>query len=229
VTHDPGHELLEAAAAAILVVGGVILLVLAWHAGRQGGSVTLLPEPPESVARAFRALAAALSVGAAAIHFAAAPIHLEELGPIGLGFVVAGTFQAAWALAWLIEGSRGVVRLGVVGNLAVLGAWAWSRTIGLPVGPLAGTPEPIAAPDTAATVFQAILVVLLLAHARGVEGWVVRRVRDAGSAATMALVPAVGLVFVATTLAVTVLANGHGHMPGEGHGQATEAAEHSTR
>src|SRR5688500_16799750 len=133
VTHDAGHVLLEAAAAAILVVGGAACLILAWHARHLGGSVTLLPEPPDSVARAVRVLAAVLSLGAAVIHFAATPAHLEELGLAGLGFVAAGTFQAAWTLAWLIEASPVVGRIGIAGNLGIVAIWGWSRTIGLPV------------------------------------------------------------------------------------------------
>jgi hypothetical protein len=226
VTHDAGHALLEAAAAAILVVGGAACFILAWRARHPGGSVTLLPEPPDSVARAVRVLAAVLSLGAAVIHFAATPVHLEELGIAGLGFVAAGTFQAAWTLAWLIEASRVVGRIGIAGNLGIMAIWGWSRTIGLPVGAVT-IPEPIGAPDAAATVFQVLLIGLVLSRTHGVAMRLPARVPDASAAATTVLIPAIGLVFLATTLAVTVLADGrgHGHDAGDSHGQPAAAGE----
>ena len=203
--HDPGHALVESIAAAVLVAGGAIALLLAGRARLAGGSVTLLSEPPVSHAPSGSAVhsplagvVATLSLAAAVIHFAAAPSHVEELGLLGLGFVVAGAFQSAWALAWLIEPSRGVLTLGVAGNLAILAAWGWSRTVGLPGLPV----EVVAAPDAAASLFEAAIVGLLLTRSR---------FRPVGSAAMIAIVPAVGIVFLVTVLALSSPALGHGH------------------
>jgi hypothetical protein len=204
VIHDPGHAFVESVAAAILVAGGVLALFLAGRARLAGGSVTLLSEPPVSVAgKATTAspmaiVVGSLSVAAAVIHFAAAPAHLEELGPLGLGFVVAGTFQAAWALAWLIEPARGIAAAGLAGNVAILAVWAWSRSAGLPGLPA----EPIAAPDAAAGLFEAALVGLLVARSR---------FRRPAPWATVAVVPAVGIVFLVTVLALSSPSIGHAH------------------
>ncbi len=203
--HDPGHALVESIAAAVLVAGGVFVLLLARRARLAGGSVTLLSEPSVSHAATgvaahspLAGVVATLSLAAAVIHVAAAPAHLEELGLLGLGFVVAGTFQAAWALAWLIEPNRAVVNLGMAANLAILAAWAWSRSAGLPGLPVEG----IAAPDAAASVFEAAIVGLLLARSR---------FRPAGPTAMIAIVPAIGIVFLITTLVLSSPALGHGH------------------
>jgi hypothetical protein len=203
VIHDPGHALVESVAAAVLVAGGAIALLLAGRARLAGGSVALLSEPPAAVGPAgglavSAVLAAALSLGAAVIHFAAAPVHVEELGPLGLGFVAAGAFQAAWALASLIEPARGVVFLGMAGNLTILVAWAWSRSVGLPGMPV----EPITAPDAVTSLFEGLLVILLATRSR---------LRPTGPVAIIALVPAVGLVFLGTILALSSPALGHGH------------------
>jgi hypothetical protein len=197
--------MVESIAAAVLVAGGAIALVLAGRARLAGGSVALLSEPPVShsssraaVYAPLAGIVATLSLAAAVIHFAAAPAHLEDLGLLGLGFVVAGTFQSAWALAWLIEPTRAVVGLGLAGNLAIVAAWTWSRSVGLPGLPAEG----IAGPDAAATLFEAAIVAFLVARSR---------VRPAGPAAMIVVVPAVGIVFLITTLALSSPALGHGH------------------
>jgi hypothetical protein len=54
------------------------------------------------------------------------------------------------------------------------------------------TPEPIGTPDAAATLFQVLLVALILARSRGLEARLTERVRGITAAATMALIPAIG-------------------------------------
>jgi len=222
--HDAGHALAEAIAAAILVGGGGIFLILAWRARSAGGSDSLLPEPPDSLPRAVRAMTAVLSTGAAVIHFGAVPGHLDEAWWRGLGLLLAGTFQAAWALGWLIEGSPSVVRLGILGNLVIVAVWLVSRTAGLPLGDLAGRPEPILAADAAATLFELGLVALLTARGRGLDRRLAARDRGAGSLATITVVPAIGMALVVTTLALASLA-GHGHAADDGHAGAVVGTE----
>jgi hypothetical protein len=161
-------------------------------------------------------LAAALAVGSGLIHLAAAPSHIDELGALGWGFVGATVFQASWALAWAISPSRPVAAWGIAGSIAIALAWLWSRTMGLPVGPLAGVPEAVGFPDAVATLFEVLLVLLLIVRVTGGGrslGGAVDRVR---SLPVIAAVPAFGLVVVATSMAVT-FALGHTHGPGEGH------------
>jgi hypothetical protein len=61
-----------------------------------------------------------------------------------------------WPQPWL-------VRLGIVGNLALIALWAWTRTIGIPfVGPGAGEVEPVSALDVVAKVVEGGLIALLI-------------------------------------------------------------------
>lgn len=106
---------------------------------------------------------AALSVGAAAIHFAVIPEHFEEWVVFGLAFAVLGWFQVMWPLAHLDRPSRRLAWLAIAVNLGTVVVWVWSRTIGLPVGPEPGMPETIGAPDLVASAFELALVVGLLA------------------------------------------------------------------
>lgn len=167
----------------------------------------------------------ALSLAAAAIHLAAAPGHLEELGALGWGFVLAAVFQVAWPLAYAVTPIWPTAVIGATGNSLILGAWAWSRTFGLPVGPLAGRPEAIAVPDLAAAVFELVLVGLIVFRAAGLDHWIVRKVRRAPAAAAAASVPAVALIFVATAFAVAI-AMSHEHSPGDVLGHPEEAGAH---
>jgi hypothetical protein len=224
MTHGVWHDLIHASAAVVLAGGGGLLLGMAVLDRRRRRATPQPPRvglvqplaPPAPPDTALAVLIATLSVAAAVIHLAAAPGHAAVLGAAAWGFVAVAVCQAAWALAWGISATRTVALVGIVGNLAVVGGWAWSRLVGLPLGALAGRPEPIGPPDAAATLFELLLIGLLAAGLGGTGDRVARRLRDASSAATIAVVPAVGLVFLATTLAVS-LALGHAH-PAGAHG-----------
>ncbi len=104
--------------------------------------------------------AASLSAGAAAIHLAAASSHLEALGDLALGFYWAALFQIAFAGALLAHpSSRRLATVGVAINVALVAAWAWSRTIGLPTIP--GGPEAVGLADATTVAFQVVLVWML--------------------------------------------------------------------
>src|SRR4029078_12456880 len=78
-------------------------------------------------------------------------------------------FQAWWAVRCLGGPSRRVIDLGIVVNLGIVAAWAWTRTVGLPIREVSGPPEPIGLPDGASVVFELLLVALLVARRLGVD------------------------------------------------------------
>jgi hypothetical protein len=108
-------------------------------------------------------LAAALSLAAAALHAALVQQHLQEWWGYGLFFVVASVAQGGYGLllfalparprwdaaqwrAW----RRGLYAAGMVGNLAVIGLYVVTRTVGIPwFGPAAGEVEAIGDLDLA--------------------------------------------------------------------------------
>ena len=71
-----------------------------------------------------------LSLAAGTVHAGLAPAHFAEAWWLGAGFVLAAAAQTAWTLVAL----RGVVlvKAALVLNLGLVGAWALSRTAGLP-------------------------------------------------------------------------------------------------
>lgn len=105
-----------------------------------------------------RTAVALLSTGAALIHFAVLWEHLEEYWPKGAFFAILASLQLAWAGLVLSRPSRPLILAGVVGNTAVVAVWLLSRTVGLPLGPDAGVPEPVGLADALATLFELLLV-----------------------------------------------------------------------
>jgi hypothetical protein len=211
------HDSVERIAALILVVGGAIFtaLSLRMRPARSGSAVVADDRPgggpanpavaAADVRRTLVIILAGLSAGAAIIHLAAAPSHYREIGDLAAGFVVAAAFQAAW-IRWCLAGpSRSTIAIGIAGNLAIVAAWTWTRTIGLPVGAFAGSPEPVGYPDAASVVFELLLVAGLVVRWLEIDVALSRRslVR---AVASVAVVPVVGLVLVLTSLATIAIA-----------------------
>jgi hypothetical protein len=143
---------------------------------------------------------AVLSLGAAAIHFAVMPEHLAEWWAFGGFFAALGWFQALWSIGYLAGPSGRLARFAIAVNLATVLVWAWSRTIGLPIGPDPGVPEPLGAADVVATVLELLLVIGLLASRRPEMPDSPDRV-PSGLRATLAVA---AVVAVASSLAVAM-------------------------
>jgi hypothetical protein len=101
---------------------------------------------------------AAFSAGAAAIHFAVISEHFEEYWFFGAFFLVVAWSQAVSSIAIVARPGRRVLLAIAVVNAVVILIWIWSRTAGLPIGPEAGEPEAVGAPDVLSTVFEALLL-----------------------------------------------------------------------
>jgi hypothetical protein len=231
LAHGPGHDAIMAIAALVLCGGGAIFLVAAgWLRLRQPMAAGRISRrdataPTAGAASPLTTMLVALSIGAAVIHLAAAPGHYIELGDLGAGFVVAAALQVVWARAALRGPSRRTVWLGVTINAAIVLLWAWTRSVGLPVGPAAGSPEPIGLPDAASTVFEVLLLVGLAAQLL-VAARPTGRAPLARALGSIAVVPVLGLVLVTTSLATVAIASGLDHGPVVGGASALHAAEH---
>ncbi len=100
---------------------------------------------------------AALSAGAAVIHVALIGEHAAESWVFGAFFLVVGAAQVVWVAALAVWPGPATLVAGLVGNAAVVGVWLVSRTVGLPLGPDAGTPEPVGGLDGLATLFEVLI------------------------------------------------------------------------
>ena len=106
--------------------------------------------------------AALLSLVAAVIHVWVMPEHFEEWWGYGLFFLVSAAAQALYAVILLRAPTAIVLRVGIIGSLAIIVLWVVTRTTGIPVfGPHAGEIEEIGAIDIASKLVEVLLVILL--------------------------------------------------------------------
>ncbi len=234
--HGGAHDLIGWIAALVLVIGGAIFLVLAarerfGQERRTGPAAADGDGPrtsvaPEAARRAAVGMIVSLSLGAAVIHFAAAPHHYTELGDLGAGFIAAGAFQAAWARAANGTITRRTAWIGIAVNLGIIVAWIVSRSVGLPVGPEPWTPEVVGLPDGASTVFELLIVTGLAIRLLGVDRVRLVRSGPVRSIAAIAVVPVVGLVLLTTSLSTLAIVAGADHGPS--HVSPIAGAEHAT-
>jgi hypothetical protein len=146
---------------------------------------------------------AALSVGAAAIHFAVVFEHFAEYTLYGVFFLAISWAQVIWPVVLLWRPSRLWLWLGLAGNAIVIAVYVASRTVGLPFGPDLHHPEPAGALDVMSCVLQFGLIVgcaALLWRPSLADRPVARRGAIARAAALIA-VPAA--VIAATTAVMT--------------------------
>jgi hypothetical protein len=120
------------------------------HVGARSG-VALLP-----------AAAAALSLSSAIAHLGVTEAHFQEWWAYGAFFLGCATAQALFAALILWRPRDWPAVLGIVGNLAVIAMYVYSRTNGPPLGPHEGVPEDPGLYDLVTTAGELALVVVLL-------------------------------------------------------------------
>ena len=174
---------------------------------------------------------AALSAGAAAIHFAVTFEHFSEYSLYGVFFLVLAWAQLAWPavlialpfLAWSPLGARPArfpagwprsgltplaarrmaawLWLGIAGNASVLAVYFASRSVGLPFGPDAKATEAWGGLDLVCAT-EEILLVVIAAAVLARPGLLARPVRLRGAGRSMASLLAVPVAVIAATAAV---------------------------
>ncbi len=96
--------------------------------------------------------AAALSLVAALIHLWVMPEHFREWWGYGAFFLASALAQVLYVPLLLGRPSRGILLLGVGGNLAIVSLYLLTRTVGIPLfGPHAGEVEGAGFMDLCAT------------------------------------------------------------------------------
>ncbi|HET9612144.1 MAG TPA: hypothetical protein VFP06_21195 [Acidimicrobiales bacterium] len=182
------------------------------------------PPATSSAGVVLRWLAAGACVGAAIIHFAYAPAHMDEDAAHGVFFLAAGWAQLGAAVA-LVRGrdTRWPLWAAAAVNAAVAAVWLVSRTVGVP----GSDAEPVGFPDALATGLEVVAVTAALAALRpALAGRRVGRLDPVvGVVAALVLV---GLVSASVTPSI---AGEHGHdgdtaagAHDDGHGHGATAA-----
>ena len=146
---------------------------------------------------------AALSVGAAAIHFAVVFEHFSEYVLYGVFFLIIAWAQAIWAAVVLWHPSRLWLWLGIAGNAIILAVYLASRTTGLPFGPDNGHTEAFGALDVVSAILEFALIAgcAALLWRPSLADRPVRRRTGFAAIASLAAFPAV--VIAVTTAVMT--------------------------
>lgn len=113
---------------------------------------------PAPVADAAKVVAW-LSITAGAIHAVAAVDHFSHWWLYGAFFLVLTYGQVLWGVSLLRKvPSDRYLAVGALATVAVVATWLFTRTIVVPLGPEAGSPEPVGVMDVAVTLVQVVLV-----------------------------------------------------------------------
>lgn len=146
---------------------------------------------------------AALSAGAAAIHFAVVFEHFSQYVLYGVFFLVIAWAQAIWAAVVLWRPSRSWLWLGIAGNAIISVVYFASRITGLPFGPDKGHTEPFGALDVMCTILELALIAgcAALLWQPSLAGRPVRRRSGLAYIASLAAFPAA--VIAVTTAVMT--------------------------
>jgi hypothetical protein len=158
------------------------------------------------------------SVGAGACHLAAAGVHGGNPSLARI-FVIMGAAQVIAGLVLALGGGRPAAAVVAVANIAAVGGWALTRTVGISWVPGLGAPEPLQFADTVCAALGAIALVLaVVVLLRGA-----RPARRVGLVVPGALVGVVSLAAILTG-ATHVHSHdevGHSHEAGHVHGAET--------
>jgi len=99
-------------------------------------------------------------LAAAAIHATVIREHLAEWPAAGVFFIVLSVAEMAAAAMVLARLRPGALLAAVTVSVGSILLWLYSRTAGLPFGPDAGVPEPVGLTDAAASLVEAVTLVL---------------------------------------------------------------------
>jgi hypothetical protein len=105
--------------------------------------------------------------GAEAIHTAVIQEHIDEWLPFGLFFLGLSITEGLLAVALITKPSRWVIRLVIGVSLGTVVLWLYTRTVGVPLGPMAGHVEELGRLDTACSVLELMTAGVLLAKPAG--------------------------------------------------------------
>ena len=111
----------------------------------------------------------AATVGGGLVHGAVTAHHAHEAPLLGWAMAVMCLGQLAWSAAVLFVPSARLVEAGVLGNLAVVVLWAWTRLVGVPFGVAGGLRQRMGAADLSCTLLEVTAVLLGLAWLSGLQ------------------------------------------------------------
>jgi hypothetical protein len=123
-------------------------------------------------------LVAGLAFMCGLIHAGAAVDHFDELPLYTLTFGLLAATQMLWAGMVLRGASDRLLLAGGAFNLAIVGLWVLSRTVGVPIAPQAWAPESVGVADLMETVGEIVVVLAVWSVAFSTRLHLARRVSE---------------------------------------------------
>ena len=105
-----------------------------------------------------------LTAVAGGIHGAVTAHHAHEAAVLGWAMAAMCLGQLTWAVWLLFAPHLRVIRTGVLGNLAVVVLWAWTRLVGIPFGIAGGQRQALGTWDVTCTLVEVTAVLAGLLH-----------------------------------------------------------------
>lgn len=124
-------------------------------------------------------LAGVATAAAGVVHAWVCPEHFGEATLYGVFFLVTAAVQGTVAALLLARPRIAFLMTSAAVNLGLVVLWAWTRTVGVPLGPSARETESVGGLDITASSLELLAVVIAVAAAR--------RLRASSASATAAI------------------------------------------
>jgi hypothetical protein len=112
--------------------------------------------------RSWLARATVLAGSLGIIHILATPLYFGQWLGYGIVFVAVAVLQVMHSMVLAVNPPRRIyLWAGIVGNVLIVAAWLLTRTVGVPMGPMAGEVLPIEFLDGLAQVLEVTQIVHL--------------------------------------------------------------------
>jgi hypothetical protein len=188
-----------------------------------------VPVRGQDVGEVVRVLLVASLLGGAAVHAAVVREHVDHWPAAGVFFALLAIGGLAVGGALLLRVDRPRLLTALALSVGPLVVWLVSRTAGLPFGPEAGEPEPVALADSAACLLEVVAAGAALILLRAAPGLRARSLPAAAQLVTLSLVAVFTVVGLAGA-AVAHPAHAEGpspeHVSGGGHSHGVEDGQH---
>ncbi len=139
-----------------------------------GGAV----EAGRAAGESVLALAAGLAFMCGLIHAGAAVDHFDELPLYTVAFGVLAATQMLWAALIVRRPSNRLLLLGGAFNLAIVGLWIVSRTVGLPIAARPWTPETVGVADLVESCSEVAVVLAVWSVGLSTRARIAQRVSE---------------------------------------------------
>jgi hypothetical protein len=112
--------------------------------------------------RSWLARATVLAGSLGIIHIVATPLYFGQWLGYGIAFVAIAVLQVMYSMVLAVNRPRRIFFwAGIVGNVLIVAVWLLTRTVGVPMGPMAGEVLPIEFLDGLAQVLEVTQIVHL--------------------------------------------------------------------